>query len=139
MIPVAIITLAGVLLMVLKGTTTEQRIVSPIVSVVVTGIVSLAFYASSTNPNINRHYSIKILSGRLSADRKVYPPDPEGWRYVSGGVASVLMAVLMNYVMLRTLFHHSDEPTVCDSVVVATLILLVVGSFSYVEYRLKNK
>ena len=128
------ILLAQTVLLVVLGGDTLTRIVLPLVFIlgdVGTGCLLVYF---TLNPQHNYNYTIHRREGRLHWERITYGPDPDGLRYISAGIGTLMTALLFAVISASILW-----PEVVTEKVMPIPIVALLLAFCIIYYVIENK
>lgn len=94
---------------------------------------------SRSHPNANRQYKFKIINSRPQMIRKTYPPDPNGWRYISHGVIILVITLLFLGITLGLIFAPlSDKFSLLFGIGTGILIGIIAGFTFWCEKEIKQ-
>lgn len=102
-------------------------------------IITVALLAYCTlHPELNRNYKFKKSNGQWNWERVTYAPDPDGMRYISAGVGSILVALLFFVVAGSKLW---PDIVTEERITIAIIALLIPFCTVYcvVENSLRKK
>ena len=110
----------------------SQRKFGPIIAGIEIAVVALLSYGT-LHPEINHNYLLKKIDGRWKWEKETYAPDPDGMRYITAGVGSLLVALF--FVIFSGLLLKPDIVTK-DRISIAALVLLI--PFAAVNFIIEN-
>ena len=86
------------------------------------------------NPQHNYNYTLRRVDGRWKWVRIVYGPDPDGLRYISSGVSTIIIALLFAAISAAILW-----PDVVTETVVTIAVIILMIPFGVTYYIVENK
>ncbi len=129
--------LAQTVLLVALGTDREMRIVLPLILFFGEVAVSAMMVFFILNPQYNRNYTFRRRDGRWRWVRETYGPDPNGLRYISAGVCTLLIALIFAVIAAAVLWPLVVTETVAIIISCAFAIALSIV-FYIIEEKLRR-
>lgn len=129
--------LAQTMLLVVLGRNSEMRIVLPLILLFgeVATCAMLVFFI--LHPQYNRNYTIRRRDGKWKWVRETYGPDPNGLRYISAGVCTLLIALIFAVIAATVLWPLVVTETVAIIISCAFAIALSIVFF-IIEEKLRQ-
>jgi len=129
--------LAQTVLLVVLGRDSEMRMVLPLILLFgeVATCAMLVFFI--LHPQYNRNYTIRRRDGKWKWVRETYGPDPNGLRYISAGVCTLLIALIFAVIAASVLWPLVVTETVAIIISCAFAIALSIVFF-IIEEKLRR-
>ena len=123
----------------LTGSTSQREIhiVLPVVFILSELVTCGMLIYFILNPQHNYNYTVRRVDGRWKWERIVYGPDPNGLRYISSGVCTIIVALLFAAISAAILWPDVMTETVMTIVVIILMIPLCV-TYCIVENKLRK-
>lgn len=129
--------LAQTVLLVALGTDREMRIVLPLILFFGEVAVCAMMVFFILNPQYNRNYTFRRCDGKWKWVRETYGPDPNGLRYISAGVCTLLIALIFAVIAAAVLWPLVVTETVAIIISCALAIALSIV-FYIIEEKLRR-
>lgn len=132
-----VLLLAQTVLLVVLGRDSEMRIVLPLILFFggVATCAMLVFFI--LNPQYNRNYTLRRCDGKWKWVRETYGPDPNGLRYISAGVCTLLIALIFAVIAATVLWPLVVTETMAIIISCALAIALCIVFF-IIEEKLRR-
>lgn len=132
-----VLLLAQTVLLVVLGRDSEMRMVLPLILLFgeVATCAMLVFFI--LHPQYNRNYTFRRRDGRWRWVRETYGPDPNGLRYISAGVCTLLIALIFAVIAAAVLWPLVVTETVAIIISCALAIALSIV-FYIIEEKLRR-
>ncbi|MBQ5975204.1 MAG: hypothetical protein IJL48_05810 [Bacteroidales bacterium] len=123
----------------LTGSTSqkEMHIVLPLIFILIELVTCGMLIYFILNPQHNYNYTVRRVDGRWKWERIVYGPDPNGLRYISSGVSTIIIVLLFAAISAAILWPDVMTETVMTIVVIILMIPLCV-TYCIVENKLRK-
>ena len=123
----------------LTGSTSqkEMHIVLPLIFILIELVTCGMLIYFILNPQHNYNYIVRRVDGRWKWERIVYGPDPNGLRYISSGVSTIIIVLLFAAISAAILWPDVMTETVMTIVVIILMIPLCV-TYCIVENKLRK-
>ncbi len=120
----------------LTGSTSpkEMHIVLPMIFILIELVTCGMLIYFILNPQHNYNYTVRRVDGRWKWVRIVYGPDPDGLRYISSGVSTIIIALLFAAISAAILW-----PDVVTETVVTIAVIILMIPFGVTYYIVENK
>ena len=120
----------------LTGSTSQREIhiVLPVVFILSELVTCGMLIYFILNPQHNYNYTLRRVDGRWKWVRIVYGPDPNGLRYISSGVSTIIIALLFAAISAAILW-----PDVVTETVVTIAVIILMIPFGVTYYIVENK
>ncbi len=120
----------------LTGSTSQREIhiVLPVVFILSELVTCGMLIYFILNPQHNYNYTLRRVDGRWKWVRIVYGPDPDGLRYISSGVSTIIIALLFAAISAAILW-----PDVVTETVVTIAVIILMIPFGVTYYIVENK
>lgn len=120
----------------LTGSTSpkEMHIVLPLIFILIELVTCGMIVFFILNPQHNYNYTLRRVDGRWKWVRIVYGPDPDGLRYISSGVSTIIIALLFAAISAAILW-----PDVVTETVVTIAVIILMVPFGVTYYIVENK
>ena len=120
----------------LTGSTSQREIhiVLPVVFILSELVTCGMLIYFILNPQHNYNYTVRRVDGRWKWERIVYGPDPNGLRYISSGVSTIIIALLFAAISAAILW-----PDVVTETVVTIAVIILMIPFGVTYYIVENK
>ncbi len=120
----------------LTGSTSQREIhiVLPVVFILSELVTCGMLIYFILNPQHNYNYTLRRVDGRWKWERIVYGPDPNGLRYISSGVSTIIIALLFAAISAAILW-----PDVVTETVVTIAVIILMIPFGVTYYIVENK
>ena len=123
----------------LTGSTSqkEMHIVLPLLFILIELVTCGMLIYFILNPQHNYNYTVRRVDGRWKWERIVYGPDPNGLRYISSGVSTIIIALLFAAISAAILWPDVVTEKVMTIIVIILMIPLCV-TYCIVENKLRK-
>ncbi|MBQ9864395.1 MAG: hypothetical protein IJM33_03545 [Bacteroidales bacterium] len=130
--------LAQTVLLVVLGRDSEMRIVLPLILFFgeVAACAMMVFFI--LHPQYNRNYTLRRCEGKWKWVRETYAPDPNGLRYITAGVCTLLIALIFAAIAATVLWPLVVTETVAI-IISCTLAIALSIVFYLIEEKLRKQ
>ncbi len=120
----------------LTGSTSQREIhiVLPVIFILSELVTCGMLIYFNLNPQHNKNYTLRRVDGRWKVERIVYGPDPNGLRYISSGVCTIIVALLFAAISAAILW-----PDVVTETVITIAVIILMIPFGVTYYIVENK
>ena len=123
----------------LTGSTSqkEMHIVLPLIFILIELVTCGMLIYFILNPQHNYNYTVRRVDGRWKWERIVYGPDPNGLRYITAGVSTIIITLLFAAISAAILWPDVVTEMVMTIAVIILMIPLCV-TYCIVENKLRK-
>ena len=111
-----------------------MHIVLPLIFILIELVTCGMLIYFILNPQHNYNYTVRRVDGRWKVERIVYGPDPNGLRYISSGVCTIIVALLFAAISAAILW-----PDVVTETVITIAVIILMIPFGVTYYIVENK
>ena len=115
----------------------EMHIVLPLIFILIELVTCGMLIYFILNPQHNYNYTVRRVDGRWKWERIVYGPDPNGLRYITAGVSTIIITLLFAAISAAILWPDVVTEMVMTIAVIILMIPLCV-TYCIVENKLRK-
>ena len=115
----------------------EMHIVLPLIFILIELVTCGMLIYFILNPQHNYNYTVRRVDGRWKWERIVYGPDPNGLRYITAGVSTIIITLLFAAISAAILWPDVVTEMVMTIAVIILMIPLCV-TYCIVENKVRK-
>lgn len=131
------IMLAQTVLLFVLGDDKWTRIMLPLIFIFSELATCAVLVYGILNPQHNYDYTVRKRDGKWRWERIIYGPDPNGLRYISAGVSSLLITLLFAVISAAVLWTEVMNETIM-TIAVIILILPLCVTYCLIENKIRK-